>query len=243
MIRALLAFALVALSATAQTDGRLLFRYIAPGQNASNYAHDASGRHGPATVSTGVVKVGGGYYFNAGTSNAIFDTAPILLSSQKTWTVIASFRATNQAASTTHTFFSEGCSTSITPYISIGIFNTQLFYSTRCEVSSAGIPIDINPTNRVVDGRWHRAAMVFVGSNTAGVGLSAYLDGVFVGASNRPTHAAIISNVNRRAVGALARTQILNPFRGDVEEVLGYAGALSADEIKADYTRWRATKP
>lgn len=243
MIRALLAFALVALSAAAQTDGRLLFRYVAPGYNASNRAHDVSGRHAPATVSTGVVKVGGGYYFNAGTSNAIFDTAPILLSSQKTWTVIASFRATNQAASATHEIFAEGCSTSVTPYLAIATFNTQLFYSTRCEVLSVSTAIDINPTNRVIDGRWHRAAMVFVGSNTAGVGLSAYLDGVLIATSNRPTHAAIISNVNQRAIGALPRIQIQNTWRGDLEEVLGYNSALSADEIKADYTRWRATKP
>ena len=229
---------LFALSLFAQRDGRMQFDILKSGWSSSNNVHDATGRMGAWTGSTGITHVGGGqFYFPGTTSNRIQQAGTIrAVSTNDSFAIVLAFCATNQAGAS-DVFYSETHTADTVNELNIALSSSNLEFFYRARVSGANQTIDLIPMNRVVDGGWHHVALLYTGKT-----VRAWLDGVQVGQLGNASLSPAITAVTAQAVGVLPRTTAILPFHGMMERVQTFVPCPADAEIQFNYIQWRATR-
>lgn len=104
--------------------------------------------------------------------------------------------------------------------------------STRIKQPGFANFIDLATTERIDDGAWHFVAMSYDGSLA-----KLYIDGALKATSSPRTTITYVSETEMALIGATTDTEgnPANLFNGDIDEVVIYNRALSADELQELY--------
>jgi hypothetical protein len=172
-------------------------------------------------------------YFNGTTAYAAFTNAVgadtgLPVSRKGSWTLAVWVKG-NGTGQNNKYYFTETSSTSVNPVTGFG---TRLSTNSLVFVRDSGNNTRVNygaSTNASLDDAWHHMAITY---DAATAQFRAYVDGKLDYSTNFAQTTTGSTPPNEVAIGALARTTVVNFFAGAVDDVAVWARALSQGEVQ-----------